>query len=99
MPRIEVDAGGVESLSAELRQRSGEASELAALLARATGQALSGFPSGGQAGGAFEQMAAQWQAQLFRISTALDNIAGAADAALGSYEETDRASMPASGGP
>lgn len=95
--RIEVDAGGVEWLSAELRQRAGEVSELAAQLARASGQALSGFPSGGGATGAFEQMAAQWQAQLFRISTALDNIAGAADAALGSYQETDRSSMPTGG--
>lgn len=94
--RIEIEDGGVESLAAELRQRSSEVAELAAQLARTTGQALSGMPGGGAAGN-FEQMAAQWQAQLFRVSNALDNIAGAAEVALGSYKETDRASMPATG--
>lgn len=94
--RIEVDSSGVESLAAELRQRSSEVAELAAQLARATGQALSGMP-GGSAAGSFEHMAAEWQAQLFRVSNALDNIAGAAEVAVRSSQETDQASMPASG--
>jgi WXG100 family type VII secretion target len=94
--RIEVDSGGVESLAGQLHRQSREVAELASQLAQATGQALPGFPDGRSAG-AFEHMGAQWQAQLFRVSNALDNIAGAAQAALGSMEEVDRQSMPPAG--